>query len=53
MAVVRRCDNDPRMPTPLILIFAAVAFLFVLCLALWIIAELTGGADSDRVIPGR
>jgi hypothetical protein len=52
MVVVRGRDNHPRMPTPLILVFAAVAFLFVLCIALWLIAELTGGTDSDQVIPG-
>ncbi|MGQ0607504.1 MAG: hypothetical protein ACT4OQ_03460 [Chloroflexota bacterium] len=36
------------MPTPLILIGAAVAFVVILCVVLWIIAEATGGPNADH-----
>lgn len=37
------------MPTPLILIAAAVAFVVILCVVLGIVAEATGGSDADHI----
>ncbi len=45
---VRKPSPDDRgMPPPVLLILIAVTFVVVLCLALWGIAEMTGGAGSE------
>lgn len=41
-------DDDVPMPGFLLLILAATAFVVVLCLALWVIAEATGGPGVDQ-----
>jgi len=49
MAVLTRSNEDQCMPIVLIPIAAAIAFLVILCLVLWIVAEATGGADSEQI----
>ena len=41
-------DDDIPMPGFLLLILAATAFVVVLCLALWVIAEATGGPGVEQ-----